>query len=185
MVSSDFLSRQLGGKSDPHQIIPISFNIKEVLKESCQNNGKAIFMAQTRSQTKGVKAPMAKKSPKSINEKVQEIQPIIINDEQDAPDTVKTNYPTSTDVKLHTKHPPNQTYLQPVIRPPPRPPDLSGQTPKVNTGIEPNFDFEENSPHQEGIITEMYESPDKSYLEQPQELTDLVDSTKSKASRYR
>ena len=24
----------------------------------------------------------------------------------------------------------------------------------------------------------MYESPDKSYLEQPQELTDLVDSTK-------
>ena len=42
----------------------------------------------------------------------------------------------------------------------------------------PNLDFEENSPHQEGIITETYESPDKSYLEQPQELTDLVDSTK-------
>ena len=41
----------------------------------------------------------------------------------------------------------------------------------------PNLDFEENSPHQEGIITEVYESPDKSYLEQPQELTDLVDST--------
>ena len=41
-----------------------------------------------------------------------------------------------------------------------------------------NLDFEENSPHQEGIITEMYESPDKSYLEQPQELSDLVDSTK-------
>ena len=53
-----------------------------------------------------------------------------------------------------------------------------GPTPKVNTGIGPNLDFEENSPHQEGIITEMYESPDKSYLEQPQELTDLVDSTK-------
>ena len=37
---------------------------------------------------------------------------------------------------------------------------------------------EENSPHQERIITEMYESPDKSYLVQPQELSDLVDSTK-------
>ena len=41
-----------------------------------------------------------------------------------------------------------------------------------------NFDFEENSPHQEGIITETYESPDKSYLEQSQELSDLVDSSK-------
>ena len=35
----------------------------------------------------------------------------------------------------------------------------------------------ENFPHQEGILTETYEGPDKSYLEQPQELSDLVDST--------
>ena len=48
----------------------------------------------------------------------------------------------------------------------------------MNAEIGTNLDFEENSPHQEGIITEMYESPDRSYLEQPQELTDLVDSTK-------
>ena len=58
----------------------------------------------------------------------------------------------------------------------PRPPDPLRA--KVNVEIGPNLDFEENSPHQEGIITEMYESPDKSYLELPQELTDLVDSTK-------
>ena len=38
MVLSDFLSRQPGDKSDPHQIIPISFNIKEVLKENYQND---------------------------------------------------------------------------------------------------------------------------------------------------
>ena len=48
----------------------------------------------------------------------------------------------------------------------------------MNAEIGPNFDFEENSPHQEGIITEMYESPDKSYLEQPQEVTDVGDGTK-------
>ena len=83
-----------------------------------------------------------------------------------------------TDAKLPTKHPPNQTYPQPVIRPPPRPPDPSEPIHKVRAGIEPNLDFEENSAHQEGIITETYESPDKSYLEQPQELSDLVDSTK-------
>ena len=50
--------------------------------------------------------------------------------------------------------------------------------PKINTRIGPNLDFEENSPHQEGIIAEMYKSPDRSYLEQPQDLKDLVDSTK-------
>ena len=33
MIPSDFLSRQLGDGSDPHQIIPISFNIKEILKK--------------------------------------------------------------------------------------------------------------------------------------------------------
>ena len=68
------------------------------------------------------------------------------------------------------------------MRLPPRPPDPPGPNHKVTAGIEPNLDFEENSPHQEGIITEMYENPDKSYLEQPQELSDLVDSTNSYTS---
>ena len=45
-------------------------------------------------------------------------------------------------------------------------------------GPEPNVDFEENLPNQEGIITEMYVTPDKSYLEQPQELTKLVNTSK-------
>ena len=40
------------------------------------------------------------------------------------------------------------------------------------------MDFEENSPHQEGIITEMYITPYQSYLEQPQELTKLVNTSK-------
>ena len=52
MILSDFLSRQLGDDSDPHQIIPISFNIKEILKENYQNIVKDTYMVQTRSQTK-------------------------------------------------------------------------------------------------------------------------------------
>ena len=52
MVISDFLSRQLGDGSDPHEIIPISFNIKEILKENYQNMVKDTYMVQTRSQTK-------------------------------------------------------------------------------------------------------------------------------------
>ena len=73
MVFSDFLSRQLGDKSDPHQIIPISFNIKEMLKENYQNNADATFMVQTRSQSK-VKAPVVKKSANSLNTGILQIQ---------------------------------------------------------------------------------------------------------------
>ena len=69
-------------------------------------------------------------------------------------------------------------YPQPTIRLSPRPPDPSEPNHKVKAGIEPNLDFGETSPHQEGIITEMYESPGKSYLEKLQELSDLVDSIK-------
>ena len=38
--------------------------------------------------------------------------------------------------------------------------------------------LKENSPFQEGIILEIYERPDNSYVQEPQELTDLIDTTK-------
>ena len=37
MVLSDYLSRQMGDKSDPHKVIPISFDIKDVSFKSHQN----------------------------------------------------------------------------------------------------------------------------------------------------
>ena len=39
-------------------------------------------------------------------------------------------------------------------------------------------EIEENSPFQEGIISEIYERPDNSYVQEPQELKDLIDTTK-------
>ena len=39
-------------------------------------------------------------------------------------------------------------------------------------------EIEENSPFQEGIILEIYERPDTSYIQEPQELKDLIDTTK-------
>ena len=73
-------------------------------------------------------------------------------------------------------------YIHPITRPPPRLPDLDNGNNRTNIRPElitdPNTDFEENSPHQEGIISEMYESPDKSYIREPHELADLVDTSK-------
>ena len=59
-------------------------------------------------------------------------------------------------------------YSHPIAKPP-RHPDLTDKRNRTEVGADPNLDFEENSPHQEGIITEMYENPDQSYIE-PQEL---------------
>ena len=42
----------------------------------------------------------------------------------------------------------------------------------INPNI--NFDFEENSPFQEGVMSEMFQRPDKSFLQEPKELKDLI-----------
>ena len=51
MVLSDFLSRQHGDSSNPHEIIPISFNMGKVLQQNYQNYAKT-YLVQTRSKAK-------------------------------------------------------------------------------------------------------------------------------------
>ena len=41
-----------------------------------------------------------------------------------------------------------------------------------------NMDFKENSPYQEGVISEMYQRPDKSYFQEPTKLQGLVSTGK-------
>ena len=52
MVLSDFLSRQSEDDSSLNEIIPISFNVKEILKENYQNMVKDTYMVQTRLQAR-------------------------------------------------------------------------------------------------------------------------------------
>ena len=39
-------------------------------------------------------------------------------------------------------------------------------------------EFEENSLHQEGIISELYQRPDKSYFQEPKDLESLVNTSR-------
>ena len=68
------------------------------------------------------------------------------------------------------------------MRPPPRPPDVTNlidsQKDLLDTDLDRNVDIEENSPLQEGIISETNERPDKSYIQEPYKLKDLIDTTK-------
>ena len=53
MILSDFLSRQTHDNSDPHDIIPISFHMHNMLHEKYYNiEMKERYLAQMHSQTK-------------------------------------------------------------------------------------------------------------------------------------
>ena len=60
-------------------------------------------------------------------------------------------------------------YPEPVCRPPPRPLENIQEDRKtpLDLDIDINTDFEENSLYQEGIISESYKRPDKSYFQEP------------------
>ena len=80
------------------------------------------------------------------------------------------------------QHRPTPSYHDPFSRPPPKPPDISNPLDNrkdlLDNDSDRKVEIEENSPFQEGIISENYERPDNSYVQEPQELTDLIDTTK-------
>ena len=80
------------------------------------------------------------------------------------------------------QHRPSPPYHDPYARSPPRPPDVTDSIDSwkdlLDNDVDRNVDIEENSPFQEGIISEIYERPDMSYIQEPQELKDLIDTTK-------
>ena len=83
MVLSDVLSKQQGDNCDPYQIIPISFNMKEILRKNYQNVVKNAFMVQTRSQikSKGVKTHAVQGTTKPSDQTGRrEVKPTVIDD---------------------------------------------------------------------------------------------------------
>ena len=169
MGLSDFLSRQIEDDSDLHEITPISFNIKDILQENYHNIIKDTYMVQTRSQAKAQINVTAVQSTKPITQKatpkITRI-PIKTEKEKDSktlPSGVDQQPPRGRVIPLGSLIP--VISMQPNVRPPPKPPNVDNATTSPNLGPEPNVDFEENSPHQEGIITKTYVAPYQSYLE--------------------
>ena len=70
MELSDFLSRQETDESDPHEIIPISFDMKAILNDNYYNVGQeSKYLVQTHSQTKdsGIKLPEVHGAEKGVD----------------------------------------------------------------------------------------------------------------------
>ena len=144
---------------------------------------KDTYMLQTKSQAKAQANVPTVQSTKPVTQntipKVDKI-PIKTEKETDSKPpqsvVVSQQLPQGLIIPPGTIMPSISTH--PSVRPPPKPPNAEDATSSPNLGEDPNVDFEENSPHQEGIITEMYIAPDQSCLEQPQELTKLVNISK-------
>ena len=60
-------------------------------------------------------------------------------------------------------------YPDPTYRPPLKLIRIPTSESPENTDISPglNIDFKENSPFQEGVISEIYQRPDKSFFQEP------------------
>ena len=80
------------------------------------------------------------------------------------------------------QHRPSPPYHDPYARPPPKPPvvthPIDSWKDLLDNDLDRDVDIEENSPFQEGIISEIHERLDTSYMQEPQELKDLIDTTK-------
>ena len=57
MVLSDFLSRQNNDNSNPHEIIPISFNFHKVLQENYYNIDSHLVQTRSQARSSGIKLP--------------------------------------------------------------------------------------------------------------------------------
>ena len=232
MILSDFLSRQKHNDSNPHETIPISFNLHNTLHEKYYNIWKSEkYLVQMQSQTRssGIKLPevhdVSKNLDPSIQPEKQNIRPLKGNEisqqkprigkgragmrrrkspinQTTAAETSKKFPEVSKTEKKVIMHPDFTTpvqsvnnpsveainrrpkikdipfYPDPMYRPPPKLTRISTSEGPGNIHISPenNIDFEENSPFQEGIISETYQRPDKSFFQEPQELEGLVNT---------
>ena len=152
------------------------------LRENYHNMVPDTYKVQTRAQAKAQgNAPTVVNTPQVAQKAAHKIVKLTIKTEKEKD--------TKAALSIEVQQPPHGIIMSPgvlvptidmppSVRLPPKPPNAGSITTSPNMGPDPNMDIEENSPHQEGIITETYVVPDQSYLEQPQELIKLVDTLK-------
>ena len=91
-----------------------------------------------------------------------------IHSTEGANDRLINNNPFMPDVPFH---------LDLLLRPPKQQPikqNITQHIQEINPNPNMNLDFEENSPFQEGIMSETFQRPDKSFFQNPKELGDLI-----------
>ena len=83
-------------------------------------------------------------------------------------DRLMNNNPFMPDVSFHLDLLLGPLKQQPIKQ------NITQNTQEINPNPNINFDFEENSPFQEGIMSETFQRPDKLFFQNPKELGDLI-----------
>ena len=123
MVLSEFLSRQQGDDSDLHEIISISFNMREILKQNYYNYVEDKFLVQSRSQNKasGLKLQAVHSTTKTlIPHEIPEKQPAGISRARSGQGRAKVK----RKVKLVPNGTPKPVETRPLIHPDTQPQDV-------------------------------------------------------------
>ena len=110
--------------------------------------------------------------PKHINQLQSQVQSQILPRPLSQHQPIDpTHIPQQIGPKI--QHRPTLSYHDPYARPPPKPPDildpLDSQKDLLDNDSDRKEEIKENSPFQEGIILEIYERPDNSYVQEPQD----------------
>ena len=160
MRLSDFLSRQIEDDSNPHEIIPISFNIWEIFQESYHNMATDTYNVQMRAQANAPTAvntqPITQKLTPNSDKLPSKMKKE--NTMKRLPSKIIHHSPEGISLPPETIFP--TVVALPNIRLPPKPPDVKETIANSSLGPDLKRDIEENSPHQEGIITKTYVAPD-------------------------
>ena len=231
MILSHFLLQQKNDDSNPNKIIPISFNMYQVLEDNfyLENFCTDKYLIQMQSQAKSseIKLPQVHGVRKSLDpnlrpEKQHSLpkqgslerphvgqgragskrkRPDPINQTINQPSNLSQEIPGRTKIEtrktncVHTTDPVHSIsnaddrivnnnplildapfHPDPILRPSIKQNmthDQSSQNVQnINSNI--NFDFEENSLFQEGVLSKTFQKLDKSFLKEPKELGDLI-----------
>ena len=162
-------------------IIPISFNIWDVLQDNYHQLTTDTYNVQTRAQTKAqANIPTMSDVQPEKQKATPEATRLSIQAEERAKEGKMPPSEIALQAPRNIRLPP-AFMLPPIVvsqndRPPPKPTNIGETNP--HRGPDLRADIEENSPDQEGIITKAYVAPDQSYLEQPRELIKLVNTSK-------
>ena len=150
MILSDFLVRQQGDDSDPHEIIPKSFNMREIQKQNYYNYVEDKYMVQTRSQNKasGIKVPAVHGARKTLvpHEKPEK-QPASTSKSRQGKTKVKRKVkllPNETHKPVEPKATQLDTQLQDVITMPRQLPHVQANN---RQPIEPRLENEQIPPY--------------------------------------
>ena len=180
MLSTNMFSSQTSGTKLPEvhgADKSLNPNLRPEKQHAIPKQGKSerLWMGQGRAGSKRRKPDpisQAINQPSKVSQEIPGRTKIVtgktnsINSTNSMSDRLINNTPFMPDVPFHPDPLLRNSKQQPIKQ----------NVPEINHKI--NFDFEENSPFQEGIMSETFQRPNKSFFQNPKELGDLINKEK-------